>query len=151
MANLNFIVLKSEMENLNFIAFSEYWDYYRPHPKDGEGNVFSLFTPGGGQVKGQSSRRGGQGQRSIQRGGGGGSKVNPAGRGGGWVRSKVNPAGGGGGVRSSRPGGWGVRSSQRGGGVSTLRPLAGGMPLAFTQEDFLVISILLNTSFFVIF
>ena len=22
--------------------------YYRPHPKDGEGNVFSLSTPGGG-------------------------------------------------------------------------------------------------------
>ena len=48
---------------------------------------------GGGQVKGQSSRGGGQ--------------VQPAGEGvGGWV--------------------------------SILRPLAGGMPLAFTQEDFLV-------------
>ena len=23
------------------------WNHYRPHPKDGEGNVFSLFTPGG--------------------------------------------------------------------------------------------------------
>ena len=22
--------------------------FYRPHPKDGEGNVFSLSTPGGG-------------------------------------------------------------------------------------------------------
>ena len=24
------------------------WVFYRPHPKDGEGNVFSLSTPGGG-------------------------------------------------------------------------------------------------------
>ena len=121
--------------------------YYRPHPKDGEGNVFSLSTPwgvgvrskvnpaGGSQVKGKSSR-GGQvkgksswgvrsGQRSIQPGG---------------VRSKVNPAGGvrsspGGGVGcqvqpggvqvkgqssqgGSGPASWGgVRSSQRGGQV----------------------------------
>ena len=56
----------------------------------------------------------------------------------------------GGGVRSSCRGGissscrGGVRSSQGGsvqpgvGGVSILHPLAGGMPLAFTQEDFLV-------------
>ena len=56
--------------------------------------------------------------------------------------------GGGGGCQvkgqSSRGGGGGVRSSQRGagGGVSILRPLAGGMPLAFTQEDFLVTFIL---------
>ena len=39
--------------------------FYRPHPKDGEGNVFSLSTPGGGVVRqaggggsGQSSRGG---------------------------------------------------------------------------------------------
>ena len=31
-----------------------------------------------------------------------------------------------------------VCSRGGGGGVSILRPLAGGMPLAFTQEDFLV-------------
>ena len=30
---------------------------YRPHPKDGEGNVFSLFTPG--RVPGQVQREGG--------------------------------------------------------------------------------------------
>ena len=41
-------------------------------------------------------------------------------------------AGGGGGV--SQRGGGGPAG---GGGVSILRPLAGGMPLAFTQEDFL--------------
>ena len=53
--------------------------------------------------------------------------------GGGSARGGSGPAGGGqpGGVRSSRGG-----VSQ--GGVSILRPLAGGMPLAFTQEDFLV-------------
>ena len=44
-------------------------------------------------------------------------------------------------------GGWSGQSAdgrggqvQPGGGVSILRPLAGGMPLAFTQEDFLVLS-----------
>ena len=52
--------------------------------------------------------------------------VNPA-------RGESGPGAGGGG---SGPAGGGVRSSQ--GGVSILRPLAGGMPLAFTQEDFLV-------------
>ena len=45
--------------------------FYRPHPKDGEGNVFSLSTPGGGG--GQSSRGGqvspaGGGVRSVQPG-----------------------------------------------------------------------------------
>ena len=67
---------------------------YRPHPKDGEGNVFTLSTPGGGS--GQSSR-------------GGGGQVSPA-RGG--VRS-VQPGGGGG--QSSWGGG---QSSCRGGSAS---------------------------------
>ena len=76
----------------------------------------------GGQVKGQSSRGGGSGQRSIQPGG---------------VRSKVNPAGGqgqvqlgGSGQRSIQPGGvgqvqlaGGVRSSWLGGGSG---PASGG-------------------------
>ena len=99
---------------------------------------------------------------------GGGRSVQPAGGGqssrGGGVSGQssrggqVSPAGGGGGVRSLQPGGGsvqpagGVGVSQRGGvspagwggsaggrGVSILRPLAGGMPLAFTQEDFLVL------------
>ena len=76
-----------------------YTNYYRPHPKDGEGNVFSLFTPGGGV-------------RSVQPGGG---QVSPA---GGGVRSvqpgvgQVSPAGGVG--QSSR----GSQSSQWGGGGS---------------------------------
>ena len=63
------------------------------------------------------------------------------GRGGGGS----GPAGGegGGGVRSvSRWGGQvqlgGGQSVSGGEGVSILRPLAGGMPLAFTQEDCLV-------------
>ena len=130
---------------------------YRPHPKDGEGNVFSLFTPGGGQVQlggsgskvnpargrsgskvnparwGVRSSWGGQGQRSIQPGGSGPAGGGQVSRGvrvkgqssWGVSGSKVNPARG---VRSSRGGG---------GGVRILRPLAGGMPLAFTQ-DFLV-------------
>ena len=131
------------------------WSNYRPHPKDGEGNVFTLSTPGGGGGSGPAGRGGvrsssGGGVRSSCRGGrGSGSKVNPAGGGlSGW---KVNPAGGGG-VRVKGQSSWGrgVRSSWRGGGivrvkgqsrqggVRILRHLAGGMPLAFTQEDFLV-------------
>ena len=49
---------------------------------------------------------------------------------------QVSPAGGGGSGQSSRWGGGGG-SVQPAGGVSILSPLAGGMPLAFTQEDFL--------------
>ena len=89
--------------------------FYRPHPKDGEGNVFSLSTLGGG------------GQVRVQPGGG--------------VRSESSRGGGSG--QSSWGGGGSVQPAG-GGGVSILRPLAGGMPLAFTQEDFLVISSLTN-------
>ena len=97
--------------------------------------------------------------------GGSGSKVNPA----GGVRSKVNPGGGvrssrggqvkgqssrgggggGSGQRSIQPVGSGQRSIQPG-GVSILCPLAGGMPLAFTQEDFLVHVACENSTQFVI-
>ena len=87
----------------------------------GEGNVFSLFTPGGVRVKGQS-RWGGRSKVNPAGGGGWGvrSKVNPASQGG--VRSKVNPAGGG---------GWGVRSkvnpaSQGGSGQRSIQPGGGG-------------------------
>ena len=160
-------------------------DFYRPHPKDGEGNVFILSTPGGGgQVSpagggsGQSSRGG---VRSVQPGGGQVSQPTGGGSGqsaDGGVRSSrqggvrsVSRWGGqvqlAGGVRSSCWGGSGQSSDGRGsgparggvsgpagegggsgparggsvseGGVSILRPLAGGMPLAFTQEDFLVL------------
>ena len=98
---------------------------------------------GGGQVQPGGSGPGGGGQ--VQPGGG---QVQLAGGGG-----QVQLAGGGqvqpGGVRSSWRGGVsgpavGVSSSWPGGGqvqpggVRILRPLAGGMPLAFTQEDFLV-------------
>ena len=97
--------------------------YYRPHPKDGEGNSFTLLVcpRGGGQVKGQSSW-------------GGGGQVKGQSRWGGQVKGQSSrgvgsgPAGGGG---SGLPSGGG-------GGVSILRPVAGDMPLAFTQEDFLV-------------
>ena len=77
----------------------------------GEGNVFSLFTLGGGSG-GVRSSRGGGGQVQLA----GGGQVQPGGASG--------PAGGGGQLQP--------------GGVMILRPLAGGMPLAFTQEDFLV-------------
>ena len=78
---------------------------------------------GGIKVKGQSSR-GGQGQRSIQLGGSGQRSIQL----GACVRSSwggSGPAGGG-------------QVQPAGGGVSILHPLVGGMPLAFTQEDFLV-------------
>ena len=83
------------------------------------------------------------------------SKVNPAGWGG--VRSKViQPGGGGGSGPASRGGqvqlaGEGVRSSQWGGEGQHLVPLAGGMPLAFTQEDFLVVEIYLTWLSFTFF
>ena len=56
---------------------------------------------------------------------GGGDQVSQGGSG-------QSPAGGG--LSPADRGG----GQSAGGGVSILRPLAGGMPLAFTQEDFLV-------------
>ena len=109
----------------------------------GEGNVLTRVCPsvcpqGGGGIRsscwggGQIQLPGGGVVRSSCRGGSG-----PAAGGGGQVQLP------GGGVRSSyRLGGQvqqgGLGQSAGGGGVSILRPLAGGMPLAFTQEDFLV-------------
>ena len=79
---------------------------------------------------------GGGGVRSVQPGGGG-VQVQLPGGGGGQVQllggGQVSLARGGQ-VQLPRGG-----SGPTGGGVSILRPLAGGMPLAFTQEDFLVI------------
>ena len=68
----------------------------------------------------------------------GGGSVQPGG-------GQVSPAGGGsvqrgGGVSPAGRGG----VSQWGRGVSILRPLAGSMPLAFTQEDFLVLKMLVD-------
>ena len=80
----------------------------------------------------RSIQPGGSGQRSIQPGGMGGQVKGQSSWGG--VRSKVNPAGGQGGQVQPAGGG----QVQLAGGVSILRPLAGAMPLAFTQEDFLV-------------
>ena len=126
-----------------------------------EGNSFTLFVcphlggggsgPAGGWVR--SSQGGGvrssRGVRSSWWGGGSGpaswggvGQVQP----GGWVRSsqgrgvgQVQPVGG---VGQVQPGGVGqvqpAGGGQSAGGVSILRPLAGGMPLAFTQEVFLV-------------
>ena len=171
-------MLKQPVTTSTYITTTSFFCiFYRPHPKDGEGNVFTLSTPGGGggagpaggggggqvsELKGggvRSSRPGGEGSGQWANGGGGqvseptggGGEVGSSCRGGGsgqwadWgggVRSVSRPGGGvgqvqlPGGVRSSRGGGGSV--SRGGGGVSILRPLAGGMPLAFTQEDFLV-------------
>ena len=117
---------------LSFVIYRFFQIFTARIRRMGEGNVLSLFTSGGG---GQSSRGGqstrGGGPQSSQQGG------------------SVQPAGGG---QSSRRGGgqssqWGgVRPAgggQVGGGVSQDRTYytAGGMPLAFTQEDFLVLLI----------
>ena len=80
---------------------------YRPHPKDGEGNVFNLSTPrgnggklggqpgrgsakvvsqgvGGGQLEGWGSARG-VSQRGVSRGEGSAGEVSWGGQlGGGW-------------------------------------------------------------------
>ena len=111
-----------------------------------EGNSFTLLVcpqGGGGQV--QPGGRGGQ----VSQPTGGGS--GPAGEGGsgpaGGVRSSQGGSGQSADGGGSGPAGGGVRSVSRGGGqvqpaggVSILRPLAGSMPLAFTQEDFLVVA-----------
>ena len=128
--------------------------YYRPHPKDGGRLCFDTclsfcLSTGGGGV-GQQGGRGGSGPAAGGRGG-------PAG-GEGWVRSSCWGGGvvsRGGGVGQPRGGGvgqWGGGVGQPWGGgegwVSGGRGVshggrggqvqAGGMPLAFTQEDFLV-------------
>ena len=76
--------------------------YYRPHPKDGEGNVFSLSTLGGGE-SGQSPTWGGQ--VKVQPGEGVRSKSN------GGVSGQSSQWGGGGSGQSSQGG-----QSSRGGG-----------------------------------
>ena len=100
---------------LQFLFLLEYYlfIYYRPHPKDGEGNVFSLSTLGGGQVQ---LAGGGGGFRSSW--GGGVRSVS-------WWGGQVQPAGG---VRSS----WSGGQVQPAGGVRSvswwvgLGPAGGG-------------------------
>ena len=109
-------------------------DIYRPHPKDREGNNFTLLVcprggvgqvqPGGGGVgqvqpggRGGSGPAGGGGVGQVQPGGGGVGQVQPGGRGG-----QVQPGGGGVG-RSSRGGGvgqWGGGVGQPGGGSAKI-------------------------------
>ena len=111
----------------NRIIQFRYTCNYRPHPKDGEGNVFTLSTlGGGGQVSPARGWAGGEGSGQSSQGGSGQSSwggVSPA-RGG--VRS-VQPGGGqssqwGGSGQSSRGGG----SVQPVGGIRSLQPGAGG-------------------------
>ena len=89
--------------------------------------MFSVCSHlGGGQVQGGSGPATGGGQVQLPGGGVRSSCRGGSGPAAGGVRSRggqVQPAGGG----QVQPG-----------GVSILRPLAGGMPLAFTQKDFLV-------------
>ena len=91
-------LLKSGILTLGF----KFQHLYRPHPKDGEGNSFTLLVCPRGGVRSSRGVRSkvNPARRRVRssRGGGVRSKVNPAGgvsgpaRGG--VRSKVNPAGG---------------------------------------------------------
>ena len=121
---------------------------YRPHPRDGEGTVFSLFV---------SSHRSGQG----------GYRIPGTSPGGGYpiqlMEVPIPGLDGGGGVSHPADGGvphprstsvppWkgldGVRLQPESDGVhpppirqnsiASTCCTAGGMPLAFTQEDFLV-------------
>ena len=99
-----------------------------PPASEGWGKVmFSVCSHLGG---GGGSGPAGGGVRSVSRWGGGGSGSSWQ----GGVRS-VSRWGGGSGPAG---GGGGGSVSGGGGGVSILRPLAGSMPLAFTQEVFLV-------------
>ena len=95
--------------------------------------MFSLCPHLGGGGSGHSGDRGG-----VRSSRGGGQVSQPMG--GqvqlGGVRS-VSRWGGG---QVQLAGGGGSGPSADGGVVSILRPLAGGMPLAFTQEDFLVLN-----------
>ena len=133
-----------------------------PPASEGWGKVmFSVCSHlgGGGQVSQPMEGGGGSGPASVGGGqvqlAGGGGGSGPASGGGGQVQlaggGGSGPASGGGqvqlaggGVGQVQPGGGQVQlaggrgQSAGGGGVSILRPLAGGMPLAFTQEDFLV-------------
>ena len=97
----------------------------------GEGNVLSLFTSGWG---GGSVQPGGGGGQSSQ---GRGGSVQPVGGGSVQLGGRVSPAGGG---VSPAEGERGWVSPAGGGEVSQDRTYytAGSMPLAFTQEDFLV-------------
>ena len=52
---------------------------YRPHPKDGEGNSFTLLVCPQGGGSGPAAPGGGSGQRSIQLGGSGQRSIQPGG------------------------------------------------------------------------
>ena len=152
--------------NINNFRTNEMWKMfhcchiYRPHPKDGEGNSFTLLVcPQGGRGgsaggrggsaggRGGSAMGGGVGQRGegwVSRGGQPGERGGSVGRSGsvgggvgqqgGQLEGGVGQQGGGVVQQGGRGG------SAGGGGVSrgVGQPGAGGMPLAFTQEDFLV-------------
>ena len=122
-----------------------------------EGNSFTLFvSPHLGGGSGQVSCWGGSGQSVSWWGGCQVSQLTGGVRSVSWRGAQVSQLMGEGcqvsqpgGVRSSWWGGSGpagrggqvhLGGGQSVGGVSILRPLAGSMPLAFTQEDFLVLT-----------
>ena len=134
--------------------------FYRPHPKDGEGNVFSLSAPGWGggypypimfcniSQNAMAQPLGGL-PCQVQPGGGyrGGGHTPPA-RSAGGVPGRGVPWQGGTQVRYPLPPhprqvSWGGGGYPAGGypgqdNIGSTCYTAGGMPLAFTQEDFLV-------------
>ena len=62
--------IQHKIYGLLLSAHNTFYLFYRPHPKDGEGNIFSLSTTGGGryQVTGPRSFLGGYpspGQRVV--------------------------------------------------------------------------------------
>ena len=106
-------------------------NFYRPHPKDGKGNVFSLFTPGGGG--------GGEGgypysimlcnisQNAMGQPGGGGTLPGPAGGGGYPARSsRGGDPGRGGTLAGGVP--WLGAYPGRGGTLAGGVPWPGGYP-----------------------
>ena len=148
-----FMLQWPEMDEMNARVFFPYATliYYRPHPKDGEGNSFTLLVcPRGEGGSGPAAGGGGSGPaagggvRSSCRGGGGGSGPAAGGGSGPAARGGSGPAagggsgpaaGGGGGSGPARGGqvqllGGGVRSSCRGGVRSSCwggsGPAAGG-------------------------
>ena len=112
----------------------------------GEGNVLTRVCPsvcpqGGRGGSGPAGGRGGSAGGRVGSAGGGVGQVQP----GGGV-GQVQPGGRGGSAGGkgwvSRGEGWVSRGGRGGsatGGEGWVRSRPGGMPLAFTQEDFLVL------------
>ena len=129
----------------------------------------SVCPQGGGGVRSSRGGRGGSGPAGgegwVSRGGGGGQLGGGVGQPGGGVGQpggrggSAGGRGGSAGGRVGQPGGRGGSAGRGGGGGGVGQPggrggsagggegwvsMAGGMPLAFTQEDFLVMYIFMS-------